>query len=183
MLVKDGAQCTSHNDSQCKRVYNTSDSCNFIKKSCINWVFPAWERWLEQSCWTLGLLGTHFFLIAPATANSIAKMANGTADNLTAHHLSFQPVALFSLPHAMDMDMLNHPAPSYMNTWRLSGNTILEPASGELASGLTGKGRMAEPEEILKEIGDSIYEKKSPWRQALLIMTDPTREPLDPFVF
>jgi phosphopantothenoylcysteine decarboxylase/phosphopantothenate--cysteine ligase len=63
----------------------------------------------------------------------------------------------------MDMDMLNHPATIInIETLKAFGNTILEPASGELASGLTGKGRMAEPEEIVKEIANFFTKKKSP---------------------
>ena len=86
----------------------------------------------------------------------------------------------------MDMDMLNHPATIInIETLKAFGNTILEPASGELASGLTGKGRMAEPEEIVKEIGNFFTKKKNkPLKgRHLLINAGPTREPLDPVRF
>jgi phosphopantothenoylcysteine decarboxylase / phosphopantothenate---cysteine ligase len=126
------------------------------------------------------------FLIAPATANSIAKMANGIADNLllTTYFSSRCPV--FVAP-SMDLDMLKHPATVInIETIRAFGNSILEPATGELASGLTGKGRMVEPEEIVKEINNFFIKKKrnKPLSgKHLLINAGPTREPLDPVRF
>jgi phosphopantothenoylcysteine decarboxylase/phosphopantothenate--cysteine ligase len=89
------------------------------------------------------------YIIAPASANTMAKMALGLADNLllTAYLSARCPV--FIAP-AMDLDMLNHPATrKNIETLKSYGNTILEPATGELASGLIGKGRMEEPEIIL----------------------------------
>jgi phosphopantothenoylcysteine decarboxylase/phosphopantothenate--cysteine ligase len=87
----------------------------------------------------------------------------------------------------MDMDMLNHPATIInIETLRAFGNTILEPSSGELASGLTGKGRMAEPEVIVKEIKSFFTKKKSdtPLKgKHILINAGPTREPIDPVRF
>jgi phosphopantothenoylcysteine decarboxylase/phosphopantothenate--cysteine ligase len=87
----------------------------------------------------------------------------------------------------MDMDMLNHPATIInIETLKAFGNTILEPVSGELASGLSGKGRMAEPEEIVKEIINFFTKKKSykPLKgKHLLINAGPTQEPLDPVRF
>ena len=87
----------------------------------------------------------------------------------------------------MDMDMLSHPATIInIETLKAFGNTILEPASGELASGLSGKGRMAEPEEIVKEIEEFLYEKKNykPLTgKHILINAGPTREPIDPVRF
>ena len=90
------------------------------------------------------------FVIAPATANTIGKMANGLCDNLLlAIYLSARcPVALAP---AMDLDMLQHAAVQRnMKTLAGFGNHIIEPTEGELASGLEGKGRMAEPEDIFQ---------------------------------
>jgi phosphopantothenoylcysteine decarboxylase/phosphopantothenate--cysteine ligase len=112
-----------------------------------------WNSHVELGQWA------NLFLIAPATANIIGKMANGIADNLllTSYYSARCPV--FVAP-SMDMDMLKHPATiKNIESLRSYGNYILEPASGELASGLTGKGRMAEPEEIVKEI-ESFFSKK-----------------------
>src|SRR4030042_1029215 len=105
-----------------------------------------WNSHVELGLWA------DLYLIAPATANSIAKMAGGIADNLllTAYLSARCPV--FVAP-SMDADMLKHPATIInIETLKAFGNKILEPSTGDLASGLTGKGRMAEPDEIVKEI-------------------------------
>jgi len=115
-----------------------------------------WNSHVELGLWA------DLYLIAPATANSIAKMAGGIADNLllTAYLSARCPV--FIAP-SMDVDMLKHPSTVInLETLKAFGNTILEPASGELASGLSGKGRMAEPEEIVKEIKSFFAKKKDP---------------------
>jgi phosphopantothenoylcysteine decarboxylase/phosphopantothenate--cysteine ligase len=92
------------------------------------------------------------FVIAPASANTMAKMASGIADNLLLTTYLSTRCPVFIAP-AMDLDMLNHPATrKNMATLKAFGNIILEPASGELASGLTGKGRMEEPEQIVKAL-------------------------------
>jgi phosphopantothenoylcysteine decarboxylase/phosphopantothenate--cysteine ligase len=91
-------------------------------------------------------------IIAPATANTMAKMANGLADNLVvATYLSARCPVLVA--PAMDMDMFAHPSTQRnLDILESYGNLIIEPAEGELASGLAGKGRMREPEEILQYI-------------------------------
>ena len=105
-----------------------------------------WNSHVELGLWA------EAFVIAPATANTIGKMANGLCDNLLlAIYLSARcPVAIAP---AMDLDMLQHPSvQKNMKTIAEYGNNIIEPAEGELASGLEGKGRMAEPEEIFEFI-------------------------------
>lgn len=92
------------------------------------------------------------YLIAPATANTLAKMAHGIADNLllTCYLSARCPVAVAP---AMDLDMYAHPATqSNMAMLRDRGVYIMEPGQGELASGLIGKGRMAEPDEITEQV-------------------------------
>jgi phosphopantothenoylcysteine decarboxylase/phosphopantothenate--cysteine ligase len=131
-------------------------------------------------------LWADLYLIAPATANSIAKMANGIADNLLLTTYFSARCPVFVAP-SMDLDMLKHPATVInIETIRAFGNTILEPETGELASGLTGKGRMAEPEEIVKEI-TAFFSKKKNHKpltgKHLLINAGPTREPIDPVRF
>ena len=139
-----------------------------------------WNSHVDLGIWA------DLFLIAPATANSIAKMAAGIADNLlTTTYLSSR-CPVFIAP-SMDLDMLSHPATTInIETLKAFGNYILEPASGELASGLTGKGRMAEPEDIILEIAAFFSKKKShkPLEgKKILINAGPTREPIDPVRF
>lgn len=105
------------------------------------------------------------FIIAPASANTIAKMACGIADNLLLTTYLSARCPVFIAP-AMDLDMLGHPATrKNLDTLKSFGNFILEPASGELASGLIGKGRMEEPEVIMKSLEgyfSQAPEKKKP---------------------
>jgi len=139
-----------------------------------------WNSHVDLGLWA------DLFLIAPATANTIAKMATGIADNLLLTTYLSARCPVFIAP-SMDLDMLKHPAIVInIETLRAFGNSILEPATGELASGLTGKGRMAEPEEIVKEINNFFLKKKrnKPLSgKHLLINAGPTREPLDPVRF
>lgn len=106
----------------------------------------AWNSHVSLGEWA------DLYLIAPATANTIAKMAGGIADNLllTTYLSAKCPVAVAP---AMDLDMYAHAATqANIEKLRSRGVTIIEPGSGELASGLSGKGRMAEPEEIVKQL-------------------------------
>jgi phosphopantothenoylcysteine decarboxylase/phosphopantothenate--cysteine ligase len=112
-----------------------------------------WNSHIDLGIWA------NIYLIAPATANSIGKMAGGIADNLllTTYLSARCPVIVAP---SMDVDMLNHPATlRNIDTLRSYGNIILDPESGELASGLIGKGRMVEPEEIVKEIEKQLSRK------------------------
>jgi phosphopantothenoylcysteine decarboxylase/phosphopantothenate--cysteine ligase len=105
-----------------------------------------WNSHIDLGTWA------NIYLIAPATANTMGKMAGGIADNLllTTYLSARCPVIVAP---SMDVDMLNHPATvKNIETLRSYGNIILDPESGELASGLIGKGRMVEPEEIVKAI-------------------------------
>ncbi len=124
------------------------------------------------------------YLIAPATANTLAKMATGVADNLllTTYLSARCPVVVAP---AMDLDMYAHPA-TQQNLRTLAGRgvRIVEPAEGELASGLTGKGRMAEPAEIAGFVADLLDEKKKTLAGKRLIVTaGATIEAIDPVRF
>lgn len=113
-----------------------------------------WNSHIDLGLWS------DLFVIAPATANTMAKMASGVADNLLlTTYLSARCRVV--LAPAMDLDMLKHPATA-ANIERLKsfGNIIVDPGSGELASGLEGKGRMAEPEAILEVIKGLLAKKK-----------------------
>lgn len=112
-----------------------------------------WNSHIDLGMWA------NLFLIAPVTANTMAKMAGGIADNLllTTYLSARCPVMLAP---SMDTDMLKHPATlKNIEILKSYGNIILEPESGELASGLSGKGRMVEPDEIIKEIEKLFSEK------------------------
>ena len=94
------------------------------------------------------------YLIAPATANTLGKMANGIADNLLLTTYLSAKCPVFVAP-AMDLDMYAHPATQRnLETLRATGCRVIEPAAGELASGLDGKGRMEEPENIVRYLDD-----------------------------
>jgi len=136
-----------------------------------------WSNHVELGQWA------DLMVFAPVTANSLGKMVNGIADNfvITAYLSAKCPV--FIAP-AMDMDMYAHP--STQNNIRILksyGNTIIEPQVGELASGLSGPGRLEEPEQILKVIIDHFTHKGSLYKKKVLITTGPTYEPIDPVRF
>lgn len=99
-------------------------------------------------------------LIAPCTASTIGKMANGIADNMLITTYLSMKAPVFVAP-AMDLDMFAHPS-TQQNIKRLQsyGNIIIEPQSGFLASGLEGKGRMEEPEEIVRYLNEFFDENK-----------------------
>jgi len=105
-----------------------------------------WNSHIDLGLWA------NIFLIAPATANTIGKMAAGIADNLLLTTWLSARCPVIVAP-SMDMDMLGHPATiRNIEILRSFGTVILDPEGGELASGLSGKGRMVEPDEIVTEI-------------------------------
>lgn len=120
------------------------------------------------------------FLIAPATAATMGKMVTGVADNLliTTYLSAKCPVAIAP---AMDLDMYKHPSTQEnMKTLAQRGVIIIEPASGELASGLEGKGRMEEPEKIVSHVEAIFARNGSLAGKNLLITAGPTCEDIDP---
>lgn len=124
-------------------------------------------------------------VIAPATASTIGKMANGIADNMLVTTYLSAKSPVFVAP-AMDLDMMAHPSTKRnIELLRSYGNHIIEPESGFLASGLTGKGRMEEPEKIV-EILDDFFEKNEKRDlsgKKVLITAGPTYEAIDPVRF
>lgn len=122
-------------------------------------------------------------LIAPATANTLGKMANGLADNLlVASYLAAKCPVLFA--PAMDVDMFEHPS-TQKNIQKLqkAGNVYISPDEGELASGLCGAGRMKEPLELFKILKEFLLKKKDFKDQQILINAGPTYENIDPVRF
>ena len=141
---------------------------------------PTDGRW--NSHVSLGLWADAY-IIAPATANTLAKMAHGIADNLlTTSYLSAR-CPIFVAP-AMDLDMYAHPTTGEnLQTLRQRGVQIVEPASGFLASGLEGKGRMAEPEAIAQYVEDALSSTLPLKGKTVLITAGPTYEKIDPVRF
>ncbi len=128
-------------------------------------------------------LWADLYLIAPATANTIGKMVAGIADNLLLTTCLSTKCPVMVAP-AMDLDMYRHPATKKnMETLRGYGNLIIEPEEGELASGLSGKGRMAEPEAIVEEIRGFFAEAGELKGKKVLVTAGPTYEQIDPVRF
>ena len=121
-------------------------------------------------------------LIAPCTASTLGKMANGIADNMLITTYLSMKAPVFIAP-AMDLDMYAHPT-TQQNMERLKGfgNYIIEPQSGFLASGLEGKGRMEDPEKIVAAL-DLFFEKKDLQGKRIMITAGPTYEKIDPVRF
>ncbi len=136
-----------------------------------------WNNHVELGLWA------DIMIIAPATANTLSKMANGTCDNLLiATYLSAKCPVYFA--PAMDLDMYKHPSTLESFTkLKGFGDTIIPAENGELASGLSGEGRMAEPENILRFL-ESDLESKLPLKgKKILITAGPTYEAIDPVRF
>ena len=137
----------------------------------------TWNSHVDLGLWADAML------IAPATASTIGKMANGIADNMliTTYLSCKSPV--FVAP-AMDLDMFAHPS-TQQNLERLRsfGNRIIEPAEGELASHLVGKGRMEEPDKIIEVLEDFFFAQKDLEKKKILITAGPTYEKIDPVRF
>ncbi|PQJ23506.1 bifunctional phosphopantothenoylcysteine decarboxylase/phosphopantothenate--cysteine ligase CoaBC [Tenacibaculum sp. SG-28] len=136
-----------------------------------------WNNHVELGLWA------DIFLIAPATANTLSKMTNGVCDNLLiATYLSAKCKVFFA--PAMDLDMYKHP--STLDSFKKLqnyGNVMIPATSGELASGLIGEGRMAEPEDIVAFIEQEIASSLPLYGKRFLITAGPTHEAIDPVRF
>ena len=148
----------------------------------------TWHSHVDLGLWADAMV------IAPCTASTLGKMANGVADNMLITTYLSMKAPVFIAP-AMDLDMYRHPSTQHnLETLRSYGNHIIEPESGFLASGLEGKGRMEEPEKII-EVLDQFFEQQanaaaddSAVRPTLsgkriLITAGPTYEKIDPVRF
>jgi len=137
----------------------------------------VWNNHVELALWA------DFMLIAPATANTLSKMATGNCDNLLiATYLSAKCPVYFA--PAMDLDMYKHPSTlSSFTALKQFGNIMIPAESGELASGLSGEGRMAEPENIVAFL-EADLESKLPLKgKKILVTAGPTYEAIDPVRF
>jgi phosphopantothenoylcysteine decarboxylase/phosphopantothenate--cysteine ligase len=181
LLIKAGAEV---------QVIMTADALSFItpltlstlskKPVLVKYFEPntgTWNNHVELGLWA------DLFIIAPASANTLAKMANGQCDNLlTAAYLSAKCPVYFA--PAMDLDMWRHPA-TLNNVHRLQSysNILIQPGTGELASGLHGEGRMAEPEEIVDFVTADLNKVLPLSGKKILVTAGPTYEAIDPVRF
>ena len=172
------------------KVVLTRDAANFItpltlatlskNPVCVEYFKPEtgeWNNHVELGLWA------DIMVIAPASANTLAKLANGICDNLlSAVYLSARCPVYFA--PAMDLDMWKHPS-TQANVVKLQtyGNTLLSPAFGELASGLSGEGRMAEPETIVELLESWLSDGQPLQGKKALVTAGPTYERIDPVRF
>lgn len=158
-LVKEGAEVQVVITPSGKEFITPVTLSALSNKPVISEFFGAndgtWNSHVDLGLWA------DLMLVAPATAATMGKMANGIADNMliTTYMSAKCPVMIAP---AMDLDMFLHPANQRnIETLRSYGNIILEPESGELASGLVGKGRMQEPEQITQAVIEFFNQKKN----------------------
>ncbi|MCB0659467.1 MAG: bifunctional phosphopantothenoylcysteine decarboxylase/phosphopantothenate--cysteine ligase CoaBC [Saprospiraceae bacterium] len=179
LLVKEGAEV---------RVIMTPNATKFITPLTLSTLSrnTVYTEVIDEDQWNshveLGLWGD-VMLVAPATATTIAKLAHGIADNmLTLTYLSLRcPVIIAP---AMDLDMYQHPSvKDNLNLLEQRGNSMIAPESGELASGLTGLGRMAEPESIVAYLHHFFQNSYDLHGKKIVITAGPTYEDIDPVRF
>jgi phosphopantothenoylcysteine decarboxylase/phosphopantothenate--cysteine ligase len=180
-LVKAGANV---------KIIMTSEATHFItpltlstlskNPVLVNYFDPesgVWNNHVELGLWA------DLMIIAPASANTLGKLANGLCDNLlSAAYLSAKCPIYFA--PAMDLDMWKHPATQQnMNTLVSFGNILIKPVYGELASGLIGEGRMSEPEDIIEFVSGELKKKLPLSGKVALVTAGPTYEAIDPVRF
>ncbi|CAM3233984.1 bifunctional phosphopantothenoylcysteine decarboxylase/phosphopantothenate--cysteine ligase CoaBC [Empedobacter falsenii] len=179
-LIKKGAQV---------KVIMTPDAQNFVtpltlstlSKHPVEWEFFGdkgdWNNHVEYALWA------DYMIIAPCTANTLSHMADGTCNNLVlATYLSAKCPVYFA--PAMDLDMYKHPS-TLENISKLEsfGNSCIPAEAGELASGLLGEGRMAEPENIISFLESSIAATLPLYGKKVVVSAGPTYENIDPVRF
>lgn len=137
----------------------------------------SWNNHVEMGLWADAMI------VAPATANTLAKLANGICDTIVAAVYLSARCPVFFAP-AMDLDMWKHGATRRnVSLLQSYGNHFLPVGTGELASGLFGEGRMAEPEEIVAHLSSHFQEQKCLSGKTVLVTAGPTYEPIDPVRF
>lgn len=181
-LIKQGAEVQTVITPAGKEFITPITLSALTHKPVINEFFSqrdgTWNSHVDIGLWADAML------IAPCTASTLGKMANGIADNMLITTYLSMKAPVFIAP-AMDLDMYAHPS-TQQNIDKLKsfGNIFIEPQSGFLASGLEGKGRMEEPENIIKAISEYFYEKKNELKgKRIMITAGPTYEKIDPVRF
>ncbi|MDP2423687.1 MAG: bifunctional phosphopantothenoylcysteine decarboxylase/phosphopantothenate--cysteine ligase CoaBC [Bacteroidales bacterium] len=181
LLIKEGAEV---------KVLMTPAACDFVTPLTLSTLINhpvciepfdkatgAWNSHVDLANWA------DLFLLAPLTANTLAKMATGVTDNLLMATYLAARCPVFFAP-AMDLDMYKHPTTQRnIEIVRSFGHTLIEPGSGELASGLYGEGRMEEPEHIAEILSSFFYKSKSFAGKNVLVTAGPTLEAIDPVRF
>ncbi|MFA5299988.1 MAG: bifunctional phosphopantothenoylcysteine decarboxylase/phosphopantothenate--cysteine ligase CoaBC [Lutibacter sp.] len=184
LFVKSGAQVKVVMTPAAKDFITPLTLSTLSKNPVYSTFFEKGEEENEQwnSHVDLGLWAD-YMLIAPATTNTLSKMANGVCDNLLlATYLSSKCKVYFA--PAMDLDMYRHPTTKQsIKKLQSFGNVFIPPASGELASGLVGEGRMEEPENIISFIENEIIKGLPLYQKKVLITAGPTYEAIDPVRF
>lgn len=180
LLVKAGAEVQVIMTPSAKEFITPLTMSTLTGKPVISEFFTAntgqWNSHVDLGLWADAML------IAPATASTIGKMANGIADNMLVTTYLSAKSQVFVAP-SMDLDMMRHPSTvRNIELLKSYGNIIIEPAEGELASHLIGKGRMEEPENILKVL-DYYFTPKDLQGQHFLVTAGPTFEKIDPVRF
>jgi len=180
LLVKEGAEVKVIMTTLSKEFITPLTLATLAKNAVLVDFFDplngAWNSHVDLGIWA------DAFIIAPATANTIGKMASGIADNLLLTTYLSAKCPVFIAP-AMDLDMFAHPATNRnLELLTSIGNHIIEPSFGELASGLEGKGRMEEPENIVRYLDDFFTDKPLSGKK-ILITAGPTYEKIDPVRF
>ena len=178
LLVKAGAEVQVIMTPNAKQFIQPLTLSTLSGKPVISEFFTAntgqWNSHVDLGLWADALI------IAPATASTIGKMAHGVADNMLVTTYLSAKAPVFVAP-AMDLDMMRHPSTvSNLELLRSYGNHIIEPAEGELASHLIGKGRMEEPENIVKALDDFFSRGEDLQGKRVLITAGPTVEKIDP---
>ena len=178
LLVKAGAEVQVIMTPNAKQFIQPLTLSTLSGKPVISEFFTAntgqWNSHVDLGLWADAVV------IAPATASTIGKMANGVADNMLVTTYLSAKAPVFVAP-AMDLDMMRHPSTvRNIELLRSYGNHIIEPAEGELASHLIGKGRMEEPENIVKALDEFFSAKQDLLGKRVLITAGPTIEKIDP---
>ena len=178
LLVKQGAEVQVIMTPNAKQFIAPLTLSTLSGKPVISEFFTAntgeWHSHVDLGLWADAMI------VAPATASTIAKMANGVADNMLITTYLSSKAPVFVAP-AMDLDMMQHPSTvRNIDFLKQSGNHIIEATSGELASHLVGKGRMEEPENIVAVLDNFFANQLDLNGKHILITAGPTHEPIDP---
>ncbi len=181
LLIKGGAEVQVVMTPAAKEFITPLTMSTLTRKPVVSEFFSGrdgtWNSHVDLGCWADAML------IAPCTASTLGKMACGVADNMLATTYFSMKAPVFIAP-AMDLDMYRHPVTQRnIETLRGIGNIIIEPASGELASQLVGKGRMEEPENIVRVLEEFFSQNQDLSKKKVLITAGPTHEQIDPVRF